>query len=54
MLLPDVLIDYVIYHELAHIKHQNHSAAYWQHLEQLLPGAKQLDAAMKHQQMPFI
>ena len=54
MLLPDVLIDYVIYHELAHIKHQNHSAAYWQYLEQLLPGAKQLDAAMKHQQMPFI
>ncbi len=53
MLLPDPLIDYVIYHELAHIKHQNHSADFWQHLEALLPGAKQLDKMMKGQQMPF-
>lgn len=53
MLLPDQLIDYVICHELAHIKHQNHSTAFWQHLEQILPGAGQLDKAMRQHRMPF-
>ncbi|MCH2023234.1 MAG: M48 family metallopeptidase [Saprospiraceae bacterium] len=53
MLLPDELIDYVIYHELAHIKHQNHSAKFWQHLEDLYPGAKELDKKMKKYHIPF-
>jgi len=53
MLLPDDLIDYVICHELAHIKHQNHSPAFWQHLEQLLPGAGLLDKQMRQHRMPF-
>ena len=53
MLLPDNLIDYVIYHELAHIRHQDHSPAFWQHLEDLLPGAKALDKALKKYRIPF-
>jgi predicted metal-dependent hydrolase len=49
MLLPEEFIEYVIHHELAHIKHQNHSAAFWDHLEQLLPGANVLDKKLnKH------
>lgn len=54
MLLPDDLIDYVILHELAHIKHQNHSAAFWNHLEDLLPGSKQLDKALNGYRIPFL
>lgn len=54
MLLSDDLIDYVILHELAHIKHQNHSAAFWSHLENLLPGAKQLDKALNAYRIPFL
>jgi len=54
MLLPDDLIDYVILHELAHIKHQNHSAAFWNHLEDLLPGAKVLDKQLNAHRIPFL
>jgi predicted metal-dependent hydrolase len=54
MLLPDELIDYVILHELAHIKHQNHSAAFWNHLEGLLPGSKQLDKTLNAYRIPFL
>jgi predicted metal-dependent hydrolase len=53
MLLPDALIDYVICHELAHIAHPNHSAAFWGHLETLLPGAKRLDKQLNGYQRPF-
>lgn len=54
MLLSDDLIDYVILHELAHIKHQNHSAAFWNHLEDLLPEAKTLDKALNTYRIPFL
>ena len=53
MLLPTNLIDYVIYHELAHIRHQNHSKAFWNHLEMLCPGASIMDKEMKKHTMPF-
>lgn len=53
MLLSDDLIDYIIFHELAHVKHKNHSASFWNHLEELLPGALILDKQMKHQRVPF-
>lgn len=54
MLLPDELIDYVILHELAHIKHQNHSTAFWNHLEDLLPEAKALDKQLNAYRIPFL
>ncbi len=43
MRLPDELIDYVIYHELAHTKIKSHGRPFWQFLEILLPGARRLD-----------
>jgi predicted metal-dependent hydrolase len=37
MLLPPRIIDYIIYHELAHIHHPNHSKEYWNALETAMP-----------------
>lgn len=37
MMAPMRVIDYVIVHELAHIKIKNHSAEYWQFVRSILP-----------------
>ena len=39
MLLPGELADYIICHELAHLKELNHSPAFWQLTETLCPNA---------------
>ena len=45
-LLPRELMDYIILHELAHIKHANHSPAFWAELDKLVGDAKTLDAEL--------
>ena len=43
LLLPFPLGDYIIYHELAHLEHMNHSSRFWDYLDVLVPHAKHVD-----------
>jgi len=40
-LAPDFVIDYLMAHEVAHLKHQDHSSAFWQTVENLCPTAQE-------------
>lgn len=45
--MPDAVMDYVICHELAHLVHMNHSAAFWVQVEVFCPDYKQSIKWMK-------
>ena len=40
-------IEYVVVHELAHIKHKNHSAKFWNFVQEYLPDFKQRQRGLK-------
>jgi predicted metal-dependent hydrolase len=47
VMAPLEVIDYVITHELAHLKIPNHSAAFWKYVEQLSPNYRALRKWLK-------
>ncbi|MDP3580831.1 MAG: SprT family zinc-dependent metalloprotease [Ignavibacteria bacterium] len=54
MRLPFHMVDYVLLHELAHTIVKNHSKRYWETLEKICPGSKQMDKELKsHKIMPL-
>lgn len=48
MKLPKDVIQYIIVHELAHIRHKHHQKAFWQLVESYLPEYKTQVNTLKH------
>ncbi|HSN57844.1 MAG TPA: SprT family zinc-dependent metalloprotease, partial [Clostridiaceae bacterium] len=46
-LAPPEIIDYIIVHELCHIKHKNHSSEFWLAVESVMPDYKQRRSWLK-------
>jgi predicted metal-dependent hydrolase len=47
ILFPDEVRDYLIIHELAHLRHANHSAAYWRQVEEWSPSYRESEKWLK-------
>jgi predicted metal-dependent hydrolase len=45
--VPYEVIDYVIIHELAHLKHMNHSKKFWSHVEGMMSDYKEKEKWLK-------
>lgn len=48
MAYPEKAIDYVIVHELAHIKHKNHGTEFYKLIEKYLPDYREYEKILKH------
>lgn len=47
MQLPDDLVEYVLIHELTHLRHQHHQPAFWSDVAAILPDYKQRRKQLK-------
>lgn len=47
MLLPDELIDYIVVHELSHIRIKNHSVKFYEEVAKYIPNFKERTAKLK-------
>lgn len=45
---PPETLEYVLVHELAHLKHMNHSRDFWSHVGELLPDYKKRQKLLKN------
>jgi predicted metal-dependent hydrolase len=48
------VIDYVVTHELAHLREMNHSPAFWAVVRTALPGYEQARGALRHEVLPLL
>lgn len=54
ILMPEEILDYVVIHELAHLKEMNHSSAFWKLVEEILPDYKTKRKWLKEQGAYFM
>ena len=47
MMAPLTIIDYVVAHELAHLIHPNHSAAFWNEVDKVMPDFQERKAWLR-------
>ncbi len=47
IMAPPKIVDYIVVHELAHLKHHNHSVRYWNAVRAILPDYKEHDKWLK-------
>jgi len=47
MMAPIEIIDYVVVHEMCHLKYMNHSAAFWKFVAEKMPNHKELRKWLK-------
>lgn len=40
LLAPEPVVDYLVAHEVSHLRHHHHGAAFWQQVAELYPGYK--------------
>ncbi len=48
------VIDYVVTHELAHLREMNHSAAFWEVVRQALPDFEAARGKLRHEVLPVL
>lgn len=47
VMAPIPVLDYIITHEMVHIKYSNHSAAFWNELDKKMPNYREYEAWLK-------
>nr|WP_266096231.1 M48 family metallopeptidase [Aliarcobacter cryaerophilus] len=47
MKFPLYIMEYIVIHELAHIKHKNHSKKFWDLVEKYSPNYKEIEKIFK-------
>ncbi len=54
MLLPEDIIDYIVVHELCHIKEKNHSVRFYSLLQSFIPDYKDREKKLKYIQKSLV